>query len=144
VQHERELHDLARLELQRAHAEPAARAVDLDADARDLHEHEHHERGDQQRAGVAAHEVELDARDDLHRDQPDGPIADVLDQVRGPVPLALEHRAGRGGRVDHDGAAGQQAEGGGQQQSVLERLLRSAHRTAIRHDGSDAFRAFRR
>ena len=45
VQHERELHQLRGLELQRPGADPAPRAVDADADVRDVHgEHEHERR----------------------------------------------------------------------------------------------------
>ena len=54
VEHERELHQLRRLELQRPGAEPALRAVDRHADARELHQHEQAERNRQQRPGEAA------------------------------------------------------------------------------------------
>src|SRR4051794_30222366 len=69
VQDERELHDLARLELQRAGADPAAGAVDADAEAGHQHEQQQRERGEQQHGSEAPDRVERDARDDVHPDQ---------------------------------------------------------------------------
>ena len=123
VQDERELHELRGLELQRPGAEPAARAVDLHAEAGDQHEQQQDERDQQQVRRVAPHRGEALARDQLHQHEPDGAVDEVLDQVGGAVAVALQQRARARGRVDHHRAAREQAEGCGEQQPVLERLL---------------------
>ena len=51
---ERELRDLRRLHAPRAEPEPAARAVDPDADAGNEHQHEQHRREREERDGVPA------------------------------------------------------------------------------------------
>ena len=90
---------------------------------------------------VAAHVLEPVAREQVHRDQADRAVGEVLDEVRRAVALALEQRPRRGGRVDHDRAAREQAEGGGEQQSVLERLLSPAwHQACFRRPAPDASR----
>ena len=123
VQDERELHQLGGLELQRAGAEPAAGAVDLHAEAGDEHEQQQDEADHQQERRVAADALEPLAGDDVHRHQADGAVDQVLDEVGGAVAVALQERARARRRVDHHRPAGEQAEGRGQQQPVLERLL---------------------
>ena len=135
VQDERQLHQLGGLELERAGPDPAPRAVDLHPDARDQHEQQEHERDQQQVRRVAADVLEALAGDDLHGDQPDRAVREVLDEVGGAVAVALQQRAGARRRVDHHRAAREQAERGGEQQPVLERLrlLASLHRSWFRH-----------
>ena len=103
------------------------------------HEHQQHERTEQQRGREAAHVLEAVAREQVHHDEPAGAVHEVLHEVRGAVAVPLEQRARRGGRVDHHRAAGEQAERGREEQSVLERLLPgSGHQTGIRQHGPDA------
>ena len=61
-----------------------------------------------------------------------------------PSPWPCSSVRRRRGRVDHHRATGQQAERGGQQQSVLERLLRSVGPSDAPFDavGPDAFRVY--
>ena len=135
VQDERELHQLGGLELQRAGADPAARAVDLDAEAGDQHEQQQDERDQQQVRREAADVLEPLAGDDLHRHEPDRAVDEVLDEVGGAVAVALQQRARARRRVDHHRAAREQTQGCGEQQPVLERLrlLASVHRSWFRH-----------
>ena len=58
----------------------------------DLHQDQHHERGEQQQLRVAPDEVEVQPRDDLHPDQADRAVGEVLDQVHRAVALALQQR----------------------------------------------------
>ena len=122
VQHERQLHDLAGLELQRAGAEPAARAVDLHADARDLHRHEQPEGDDEHDRPEALRQLEAAPRHDLHEDQSERPVHEVLHEVGRAVPRALEQRPRRGRAVDHHRAAGHEAQRRRQEDLVLERI----------------------
>ena len=79
VEDERELGDLARLELQRAGAEPALGAVDLDAEAGELDEHEQAERDREQRAGRAQRPAAAaGARRADISDEPGGAVHEVL------------------------------------------------------------------
>ena len=104
--------------------EPAAGAVDLHAEARDQHEQQQHERDQQQQRRVAADAASSPWRESTCiADEPDGAVGEVLDQVGRAVALALQQRPRGRGRVDHHRAARQQAEGRGEQQPVLERLL---------------------
>ena len=90
----------------------------------------------------AADVLEPVAREQLHRDQPDRAVHEVLDEVRGPVAVPLEQGAGGGGGVHHHRPAGQEAERRRQEQSVLERLLAGpGHQTTIRQHVPDASRA---
>ena len=116
-------------------ADPAPRAVDLDAEAGDQHEQQQDERDQQQVRRVAADRLEPLARDHLHHHEPDRAVGEVLDEVGGAVAVALEQRARARCRVDHHRAAREQAQGRGEQQPVLERLrlLASVHRSWFRH-----------
>ena len=104
VQHERQLHDLGRLELQRAGAQPAPRPVDLDADPGQQHQQEQHEGDEQQQRRRAADVLEPVAREQLHQGEAERPVDEVLDEVGRAVALALEQRPGGRRGVDHHGA----------------------------------------
>jgi hypothetical protein len=137
VEHQGDLHELRRLELQRAGADPARGAVDLHAEPRDLDEHQQREGDEQQRRREVADAGQVHPRHDEHDREAERAVDDVLDQVGGAVALALQDRARRGGAVDHDRARSQQAQGGGEQDPVLQRLLagggaRSVHQADIR------------
>ena len=122
VEDERELHDLAGLELQRAGPQPPLRAVDLHAQTRELHCDQQHEGDDEQDRGEALRELQAAVRHDLHQDEAQGPVHEVLHEVGRAVAAALEQRPGRRGAVDHHRAAGHEAERRGEQDLVLERI----------------------
>ena len=67
-------------------AEPALRAVDLDADAGDLTATSSEERERQQRRGQARQQLEAAAREQLQDDEPDRAVGEVLDEVHVPSP----------------------------------------------------------
>ena len=54
-------------------AEPPARAVDLDAEAGDLHEQQHTNAAIEQRGRHAADVHRAQAREHVHRDEPEAP-----------------------------------------------------------------------
>ena len=72
------------------------------------------------------------AREHAHQDQPDRPVDHVLDEIAAAVALAPQQRRRRGGAVDHHRAEREQAQRGGEQDAVLQRLapLRSHARQA--------------
>ncbi len=122
VQHQRELHQLRGLELERRRADPAARAVDAHADVRDVHGEHQHERRRQQRRRDAVHFRNPVARQHPHQHQADGAVDHELDEVAAAEAAALQQRRRRGGAVDHHRAERQQAHRRRQQDAVLERL----------------------
>ena len=82
------------------------------------------------------------AREQLHHDEPDRAVHQVLDEVGRAVALALEQRARGRRRVHHHRAAGQEAERRREEHPVLERLLPgSGHQSTIRQPLPDASRA---
>ena len=101
------------------------------------HEQQQHEGDDEQQRRDLPDLVEaVRASRTCITARPTAPYIDVLDEVRRPVALALEQRPRRRGRVDHHRPAGQQAERGGQQQSVLERLLPGPGHQSARFDAA--------
>ena len=124
MQHERELHQLRRLELQRAGAEPAARAVDGRRRSPGSSTSTSSTKAPSSSAGVKRRTCSRPWRaSSCITTSPQRAVHEVLDEVGGAVAVALEQRARRGRRVDHHRAAGEQAERGREEQSVLERLL---------------------
>ena len=124
VEHERKLHQLRGLELQRPGSEPAASAVDADPDMRDVHGEHEHEGDEQQRRGDALHLRDAVAREQVHEDQAEAPVDQELDEIAAAVAMALEQSGRRGCAVDHHRPEGEQAQRCRQQQAMLERSLR--------------------
>ena len=74
VEHQRELHHLGGLDLERAGADPALRAVDLDPDARQQDREAEHERDrEQERRQRRAARLTPCDREQAHDQQPDAP-----------------------------------------------------------------------
>jgi hypothetical protein len=120
VQDEGELGELRRLELQRPGAEPAPRPVHGHADARQLHGQQADEREREQRLRELDHRVEVAAGHDVHADEADRAVCDVLDEEGGAVALALQQRPRRRRAVDHDRPEREQAQRRGEQEVVLQ------------------------
>ena len=122
-QDQRDLHQLRGLDLERPGAEPGARAVDLDPDPGQQHGEAEEERaGEQQRRQRPQH-PDARAGEHVHDHQADGAEDQRALEVVGAVAGLAEQRRGRAGAEDHDHAEGEQAEGRGQQQRVLDRLV---------------------
>src|SRR3954469_20715151 len=122
--------------LRRPAPEPPPRAVHAHANPRDLHREQAEERERQERRGRPDDAVEVAPRDDVHADQPERAVDDVLDEEAGPVALPLQERARRRRAVDHHRPEGEEAERGGEEEVVLQRngplglgAGGSAHRT---------------
>ncbi len=126
VQHERQLHQLRRLELQWTRPDPAPRTVHAHPDVGYVHREHEHKRDPQQRRGDALDFRHTVAREQPHQHQPHRAVHHILHEIPGPVALTLQQASRRGGAIDHHRAERQQTHRGGQQDPVLERpaLLR--------------------
>ncbi len=124
VEDHRELHQLGGLELERAEAEPALRAVDLHPE-RGLDQDQQDERSAEQGVRVPEHQRQAVPGQHVHHDEADAAVHHVLDEERGAVALALQEDPRARGGVDHHRAGRQQAEDRGQQDVVLEGLRAS-------------------
>jgi hypothetical protein len=112
--------------LSSSEADPALGAVDLHPDAGEERREAEPERDEEKQRRELPDGPEAVLGEQPHREQPDTAIDEVLDEVGGPVALALEQRPGRGRAVDHHRTAGQKAEHRRQEHPVLEGLVAPA------------------
>ena len=122
VQHQRELHHLGGLELDRPGGEPASRPEHPHAEAGDHHHQQQAERAKQHQAHEAAVQQRQPAPlEQVHRCEAGGAEHEVAHEFGGPVSPPLQHPDRRGRAVDHDRAERQQAQRRGHQDPMLKR-----------------------
>jgi hypothetical protein len=108
VDHERELHELGRVDRgQRADLEPAGRTADLDVDRGDEHEDQARDADQEHRDGRDPEPAVVDPHHHQHRDDAQRRPQDLRPHDRERV-VALEERLDGRGRVDHQDPDGRQ------------------------------------